>query len=230
MIIWIGPWRRLPASDADLAKPLPGPSQLPAPPASTSGTRAGSGRTIEEEVRSIRASARRQIAAGQREQALTTLSAGLVLDARDTELNGLLDELMREAQRIVTQARGAASRRGATEDSSFGFREARAREREADLMERTGNRVQAVRLFWAAAGIYQRATLAAAPDVRASPLAASGPPPAESEKTNVPPARPERQLPPPPAQPQESLRTLPGTVEKPVAPPLPPKPESAGGR
>jgi serine/threonine protein kinase len=218
---------RFPGSDATPETAPPRPAQLPAAPAGTTDTRVVDSGTLDQKVSSIRATAHRQIRAGQRDQALSTVSAGLVLDRQDKELNGLLEELRRGAQQMATQARAAASRRGATEQSSREFRDAMVREREHETMERAGDRVQAVRSLWAAAALYERASGAAVPGTSAG--AAPGPqpdaaPPPEIEKADLPSTRPERQpSAPPPAQPQESLNTLPGTVQKPVSPPVPPK-------
>jgi hypothetical protein len=148
---------------------------------------------------------------------LDTLSAGLVLDAGDPELNGLIDELMRAARQTTSQARVTAARRGATENSSLEFRDGRTREREADSLVRSGDRAQATRAFWAATELYDRAARVAAQGATAASVPAVPAQLPEIAKAEPPPAPPERQpsvAPPAPHGPDKS-----------PSPPVPVKPE-----
>ena len=215
----VGPSGRLPDSVVESGPP----PQLAQPPAQTAAKGAGSNpdradgsATIEQHVNSIRAAARRLIALGQRQQALDSVTAGLVLDAADPELQRLLEELKRTARQNAVQERQAASRRGATEDSSIEFRDGLAREREADVLDRAGDRAPAIRSLWAAAGLYDRAARVGEQSTAAP---APGPKPApDGERTEVPPAPPERPV-LPSAAPLEALKTPPGAVER--TPPAP---------
>ena len=130
---------------------------------------------IDERIKQIKATAARQIAAGERPQLLDTLSAGLYLDASDAELNRSMDDLKRAARQFAVQARANASRRGATEGSSLEFRDALARQRDGESFDRSGDRAQAIRALWAATELYDRASGAAAR--RAEPPAAPVPAP-----------------------------------------------------
>ena len=153
--------------------------------------------TIDERLTAIRTTARRQSAAGQPPQLLDTLSAGLVLDAGDVELNRLIEDLKRAARRLAVQARAEASGRGATEDSSLEFREARAREQEGEALDRAGDRTQAIRALWTATDLYNRASRATAQNT-ASPAAPPAAPPPPAAGIEVPAPPPERQPAPPP--------------------------------
>jgi hypothetical protein len=209
---------RAESGDSKPAAIQPAPAS---PPGSNPGNAADDSgqdrRTIDERLGAIRATARRQIAAGQRPQALDTLSAGLVLDAGDAELNRSIDELRRSARQLAAQARANASSRGATE-ASLEFRDGRAREREGDAFDRAGDRAQAIRALWAAAELYDRASRvtaqSAAPPAAPAPAPQPLPPVA---KIDAPPP-PERQPSPPPA---------PLGSDKPPQPSLPAKPEPA---
>jgi hypothetical protein len=190
--------------------PAQASAQTPSTAAGASQRPAEDRRAIEDRLNSIRAAARRQMAVGQRQQVLDTLSAGLVLEAADPELNGLIDALKRAARQTAAQARVAASRSGATEDSSVWFRDGRAREREADSLDRSGDRAQAIRVLWAATDLYERAaSLTMRGATAASAPAPTPQPPPESAKTETPPMPPQRQPPAP----------LP-TVEKSSPPPV----------
>lgn len=168
-------------------------------PTSAIGGRGLDRREIDERLTEIRAMARRQIAAAQRPQLLNTLSAGLILDAGDVELNGLIDELKRAAWQLAVQARANASRRGATEDSSLEFRDGRAREREGEALDRSGDRAQAIRALWAATELYDRASRTAAQRAAppTPPPAPQAPPPSGRIEAPVLPERQSSPLPPP---------------------------------
>ena len=206
-----------PQSPASAAPQPPAQASAPTPSSPTSAS--DDRRAIDERLDAIRATARRQVAAGQRPQLLDTLSAGLVLDGSDRELNGLIDELKRGARQLAVQARANASRAGATEASSIEFRDGRAREREGEALDRSGDRAQAIRALWAATESYDRAARgtaqsAALPAAPAPAAPQALPPVAKVEPTPPP---PERQPPPaPPAAP---------SVDKPPQPPLPVKPD-----
>jgi hypothetical protein len=158
------------------------------------------------------------MAAGQRPQLLDTLSAGLVLDARDGELNRYIDELRRAARQLAAQARANASGRGATEDASLEFRDGRAREREGDALDRSGDRTQAIRALWAAAESYDRASRVTAQS--AAPPAA----PAPTQQPLPPVAKAEAPSPPPDRQPSPAAPAAALGSDKPPQP-APAKPE-----
>ena len=110
----------------------------------------------EQQLVTLRATARRQLTAGRPQEALDTISAGLVLDASDPELRALVDDLARAARQSVNASRAAAANIGVTEASSADLRDARRREREADALERSGNRAATIRALWMAAALYDR--------------------------------------------------------------------------
>jgi serine/threonine protein kinase len=218
------------------------PSPQPPPAATPSGQpAAGLNRPddpdrIEEHLRVVRSTARQQIDEGQRQRALDTLSAGLVLRPVDPELNAMVDELKRTARQMASRARLAASRRGATERSPGEFQDARTREREADSLDRAGDSAQAIRALWDATDLYERASKAPSQIASNTEPPAAGPPSrAEIPKAQVPPTAPELHpaappvpsppfapppigtaaLPPPPTsvKPEPGTRSAPGTTE-----------------
>jgi hypothetical protein len=198
---------------------------LPATSAPPGAEEAGDAKRaeLEQQLRVVGVTARRQIAAGQRQAALDTLSRGLALDANDPEVNNLLDELARVARRAATEAGAAAAKRGLR--SSAPFRDAQAREREADSLLRAGDRVPAVQAFWAATSRYNQV-----PEVTGQRASAAPPPAAPTARAVTPvepPASPpisppiSTSLPPPP-------KPVPAPAEKSTAPPpASPKPEVA---
>ncbi len=175
----------------------------------------------------LRATARRQRIAGRPQDALDTISAGLVLDASDAELRALLDDLARAARQSVTASRAATAKIGVTEASSADVRDARAREREADALERSGNQVAAIRALWMAAELYDRTAKAAstrsvppAPAAAAPQAGVTGPPqPARVHSPAVVPLAP-GMLPPATDLP---LPGPPPQVAKPAAPVVDPR-------
>jgi eukaryotic-like serine/threonine-protein kinase len=212
------------------AKPPAFQSAAGSAPAAAGPTSATSGRdsdrrAIDERLNEIRATARRQLAAGDHSQLLNTLSAGLVLDAGDVDLNGLIDELKRDARQLTVQARTNASRRGATEDSSVEFRDGRAREREGETLDRSGDRAQAIRALWAATELYGRAarttaqrgappaTPPPAPQPQVPVAKIETPPLPERQSSPVQPPAPESDKPPPPSPPLRAEPSIPAPVE-----------------
>ena len=168
---------------------------------STTGDRDRDKAAIDERLKQIRATASRQIAAGERPQLLDTLSAGLYLDGGDVELNRLIDDLKRASRQFALQARANASRRGATEGSSLEFRDGLARERDGESFDRSGDRAQAIRALWAATELFDRASgaagrRAALPAAATQAPAPQPPPPAPFVKHETPPAPSEQQSPP----------------------------------
>jgi hypothetical protein len=224
--IWIA-WRGV--SDVPRAGETPAatiPSAAPPPPAADAG--ASSDRTekpaVSEQLRSLHDTARQQISAGRREEALDTVNAGLVLDASDPELNRLLDGFIDAAGQLAGQARLTAVRRGATDASSPEFREARADERNGVAFQKSGDRAQAVRALWAAAARYERAGELAARSTAARPVPpeAKSRPESAKEKVSTQPAPRQEQL---PRQQVESLTRLPGTPTQPLSPPVSAEPD-----
>ncbi len=205
-------------SERTTASQQPAPAPAPSMTGKPIPDRPDDGRAIEERLGVIRDTARRQMAGGQRQQTLDTLSAGLVLAATDPELNRLLDELKRAARQTATQARGAASGRGATERSAVEFQDARAREREADSLERAGNRAQAVRALWEAADLYDRASRVTAQNASPFPSVSGAPPQPEIPKTETPATTPEQPPTPPPAPPLSLGTPLIATETSPLLP------------
>ena len=180
------------------------PAAAPTPDAvSTAGDAGRSTAAIDERLKQIRATAAQQIAAGQRSQLLDTLNAGLYLDGNDVELNRLLDDLKGTARQFAAQARSNATRRGASEGESLEFRDGLARERSGEALDRAGDRAQAIRAFWAATELFERAQRTPARAV-APAVAATAP------------------LPPPqPAPPVPKRDISSASVERP-GPPAPP--------
>jgi serine/threonine protein kinase len=199
---------RLTASDTAKPPTTPSaPAAVPTPdPVSAAGSVARSAAAIDERLKQMRATAAQQLAAGQRSQLLDTLNAGLYLDGNDVELNRLLDDLMRAARQLTAEARTNAARRGANERASPEFRDGLARERGAEGFDRAGDRTQAIRTFWAATELFDRASGTAARTTSAPAVAA------------VP-------LPPPEPAPPAAKRDI---AAAPVDRPAPPAPPSAG--
>jgi serine/threonine protein kinase len=165
-----------------------------APPASTpSASPTGEPRPADDsprtdatdELRTLRAEARKQIVGGERQAALATLTRALALDGSDPEINAMVDDVAQTARRTATEARAAAARRGLS--GSDALRAVESREREAEALLRAGDRIPAIRAFWAAAAGYndlprasaQRGT--AAPALERTPATVSPPtgPPVE---------------------------------------------------
>jgi len=183
------------------------------------------GAALEQQLRAVRMSARQQITAGNRQAALETLGRGLALDAKDPEVNGLLDDLARVARRAAAEAGATAARRG--QRSSAAFLDAQAREREADSLMRAGDRVPAVRVFWAATSRYNEV-----PEVT-SQKASAAPPPAAPAAPAVIPVAPSASVPggtPISTAPPPVPKPSPAPAEKPAAPREPaPDPNAAHG-
>jgi len=175
------------------------PPSGPTPPNSegTAGTKGRDRTAIDERLAELKATATRQVAAGERPQLLDTLSAGLYLDGSDVALNRMIDDLKRAARQFAVQARVNAARHGATEAASPEFRDGLARERDSESFDRAGDRAQAIRALWAATELYDRASGTAR---RAATAAAAAPssqtPPPLTPRDAPPPPVPER---PPPA-------------------------------
>jgi hypothetical protein len=144
----------------------PAPPAAPSPaapsPAAPAVNGPGQPRALEQQLETLRTTARRQLTAGRPQEALDTISAGLVLDASDATLRALVDELTRTARQSLNASRGAAGKIVVTEASAADLRDARRREREAEVLERSGDRVAAVRALWMAASLYDRTVKAAA--------------------------------------------------------------------
>jgi eukaryotic-like serine/threonine-protein kinase len=178
---------------------------------------------LEEQLRAVRVTARQQIAAGDRQGALETLSRGLALDAGDPEVSGLLDDLARVARRAASEAGAAAATRG--QRSHTAFRDAQAREREADSLLRAGDRVPAIRGFWAATSRYSQV-----PEVSGQ-QPASAPPQAAPADPVVIPVEPPAAVPSSPSMvttPPSASKPVPAPAEKPATPPpAAPKPEAS---
>jgi hypothetical protein len=203
----------------------PDSAPTPSTPTRTTGGAVPDRRAIDERLSAIRASARQQMAAAQHPQLLNTLSAGLILDPGDEEFNGLIDELKSAALQRTAQARSNATRRGATENSSLEFRDARAREREGEALNRSGDRAQAIRALWAATELYGRASAVTAQRTAPSPtLPPAVPPPVakidapplpERHISPVPPptAAPDAEKPPQPAPPVSAEPSAPAAVD-----------------
>ena len=207
-----------PPAGSDVTPQQP-PAAVAPPGAGANKPDAGARSPLEEQVNAARVKAREQIVAGHNEQALETLIRGLELDPKDPELNGIVDEMTGAARRIVSDARAAATVRGASPKSSAAFRQGQTREREAESQLRTGDRVPGIRAAWAAAALYNRSPEVAGPQSAAAPQVAPA-----NRGTGNPPERPSPTIgsPPVPASPSpESLSTLPGRANKPPAP-LPP--------
>jgi hypothetical protein len=130
--------------------PAPSPSRAE-PPENVKPT------ARDPRVSSARVTARQQIDARQYQPALDTLVTGLAIDAKDPELGQLVVELETVARRTATRARAAALARGAGQKSSAAFREGQARERQADRLLETGDRVAAIHAAWGAAALYDLA-------------------------------------------------------------------------
>jgi hypothetical protein len=210
----VPPPEAAPPAEAPASSAPASPSTPPEPAGDADAGR----RALDEQLRSIRATARRQIAAGERQQALDTLAAGIVLDASDAALRALIDEMARGARTDSTRAQAAASKLGVSEELSPDFRDARAREREADALDRSGARVSAIRAYWTAAELYERAGRARRQaEALPTPAPASRP---DVEKPDDPP-RPEREAFVPPPAPTSTV-----AIEKPPpAPPVVPEPQ-----
>jgi hypothetical protein len=207
----------LPAVEAMSPAPRPG-----TPPAGSAPERPPA---HEQQLVTLRATARRHLAAGRPQEALDTVSAGLVLDGSDPELRALVDDLARAARQSLNASRAAAAKLGVTEASSADLRDARRRERDADVLERSGNRAATIRALWMAATLYDRTVKSASarsvPPDTPPPAAAAAPAgvtgarqPERAESPAVSPLAPGT-LPPGPEVP---LPTPPPQPAKPAAP------------
>jgi serine/threonine-protein kinase len=210
-----GPPVRTDTNEPQQAQPPP-PSSAAAP-RPNEGLRESVTRSEREQlVSAARATARQQIVNGERQRALDTLIGGLALDEKDPGLNGLLDEMTGAARRTATDARAAAAVRGANPKSSATFRQAQAREREADTLVGAGDRVQAIGAAWAAAALYNRAPEKSGSNASA---ASSSVPPSRGTREPVESPAPN---PVPTAPSLEPLKTIPGASARPSSPVPPP--------
>ncbi len=221
---------RLAARDtAKTPETLSAPAAVPAPNA---GNADRSAAAIDERLKQIRATAAQQLAAGQRSQLLDTLSAGLYLDTNDVELNRLLDDLKRAARQFAAQARTNAARRGASEGTSLEFRDGLARERGGEAFDRAGDRAQAIRAFWAATELFDRASGTPARTVAPAVAATAPLPPPEptppAPKRDISSAPVERPTPPAPPSAGPPASDKPPQVALPATP-VPSTPGSADG-
>jgi serine/threonine-protein kinase len=215
---------RWPVTGPPTRTDTPAPQQAE-PPAPSTAARAdqpeGLNRTQHErQMTAARVTARQQIVGGQRERALDTLIRGLALDAKDPELNGLVDEMTGVARRTATDARAAAVVRGASSRSSAAFREGQRREREADSLLRAGDRVPGIRAAWAAAALYNKAPEGTGPNAPAAAL--PGPPARPTVDPVAPPSAKPGSQPVQTSPSPESLKTVPAPVDKPASAPPPP--------
>jgi hypothetical protein len=196
---------------------------VPTPPNSegTAGTKGLDRTAIDERLAELKATASRQVAAGERPQLLDTLSAGLYLDGNDVVLNRMIDDLKRTARQFAVQARANAARHGATEAASPEFRDGLARERDSESFDRSGDRTQAIRALWAATDLYDRASATARRAATAAPAAPSSQtPPPLTTRDAPPPPLPERPptVPAPTAAPAADKPTPPAAAATPLPP------------
>ena len=160
----------------------------------------------------MRVSARQQIAAGDREAALETLRRGLALDAGDPAIDGMLADLTRTARRAATEAGAAAARRG--QRSHTAFRDAQAREREADSLLRAGDRVPAIQALWAASSRYSDV-----PPRQQAPAPSPAPVPASPPVTRAEPPASVPASPPITTEPPPAPKPVPAPAEPRAVPP-----------
>jgi hypothetical protein len=220
-----------PPAQTDTSAQQPPQTQAARPPAlsaDASQRESANRAALEEELSAVRVTARQQIVAGQPHPALDTLVRGLALAATDPELNALVDELTRVAKRTATEARAAATRRGSSTRPSTAFRDGQAREREADSLLRAGERVPAIRAFWAAASLYNKAPEVTDPTPSTVPSTVTAPAP--PTRPSVEPVTPPTATPTSPivlAPPPEAVKTVPAPAD-PFSPlPTPPNPTPA---
>jgi eukaryotic-like serine/threonine-protein kinase len=195
----------------------PAPTAAP-PPAPAVEADTAAAQQLASRLDTIRATARQQIAAGQRQAALETLVTGLALAPKDEEIGAIVDELVGGARRAASQARASATRRGGAAGGSREFRDAEAQERDAETNLAAGDRGAGIRALWAAASLYNKV-----PDVRVSSTpqrpAPSLPAPStvQTEPAAPPKSAPQPAVTPPLPPPPEPVRPSP-TAEKPAPP------------
>jgi serine/threonine-protein kinase len=196
--------------------PATTPDVPPATSAAPGAAQPSDGGETEEQLRAVRTSARQQIAIGDRQAALETLARGLALDSQDPEVNRLLEDLVRIARRAATEAGAAAAKRG--QRTSTAFRDAQAREREAESLLRARDRVPAIQALWAATSRYSQV-----PEVTGQEASATAPS-ATPKTPAVAPLEPQVSLPGAPAistAPPPAPKPIPAPAEKPAVPPPP---------
>ena len=225
-------WQRT-RSTVSIEPPRPavetGPA-VPAPQTPPAVTAPGRPRAHEQQLATLRATARRQLAAGRPHEALDAINAGLALDSSDAELRALLVDLTRAARQSVNASRAATAKIAVTEASSADLRDARRREREADALEQSGNPAAAIRALWMAAASYDRTVKAAS--ARSVPPEAPAPAAAATQGGVAGAPQPERVQSPAvvpltpgtlPSGPELPLPTPPPQPAKPAAPAVDPR-------
>jgi hypothetical protein len=146
-----------PATPVDVGPPTPVPApevkEAPKAPVVAPGKTPASKDTSE-----FRTRARRQEQAGQRVEALATITDGLQIDSRDAVLRSLLDSLFRDAQNGMTRSKRDALAIEADTRADDKFNLATQKEREGTRQRRAGRTADATRSFWAATDHFKAAT------------------------------------------------------------------------
>jgi serine/threonine-protein kinase len=199
----------------------PPPATPPAPnpePASPAPSVPATNPAVDAAVKQ----ARQQLARDPR-RALPTIVGGLKLDPKNTQLQGLLGEVVKRARQDAATARTAALRHGQTAETNATFRDATARLTEAGRAERS-RPDSAAGLYWQAADLMNRADTEIA-DALAKAEAAKA---AAAKAT--PPPEPVKPAPAVPNLPTGTQTSAPGTnvPSTPVPPPPAPVNPPAG--
>jgi len=105
----------------------------------------------------LRTLAFKQAQTGARAEALTTVAAGLRIDARDPVLKNLAGSLLRDAQASARRAREDAVESNAADYAEEQLQQGLKREREAVRLQRAGRLDAATRAFWGAADEFNAA-------------------------------------------------------------------------
>ena len=171
---------RAPDPEPPVAAPEPTPvvqAQPSAQKPQASGPPAGSAATVNSSasaaaLRELRDTARGQLARGERQEALSTLSTAFALAPADAQLRRILNDAIAEARAEAAQARTMAAAAGAA--GATRYQDSDASGLEASRLERTGPRLPALALWWLAAEGYATASRdaqSAAPNTKPSDAA-----------------------------------------------------------
>jgi Caspase domain len=161
------------SAPATPANPLPDPVSVPtAAPEAASATPAAR----DERLAGAEKRARQQLGAGDTENALKTARWGLGIDATDTGLQAVLNDILRDAQADTARSAEAALRAGKPAVASKDFETATRLRAEADGFRDAGRKEFAARRYIDADRLFERAALT--PSV----TAANAPPPVVAER------------------------------------------------
>ena len=199
------------------ATPPPATAPPPNPePASSAPSAPATNPVVEAAVKQ----GRQQLARDPR-KALSTITAGLKVEPKNSELQGLLGEVVKRARQDATSARTTALRHGQTTETNPTFREATALFADAGRTERS-RPDHAASLYWQAANLMNRADTEIAESLAKAAEAAKIAAAAKAKAT--PPPEPVKPAPTVPNLPTGTQTSAPGTSVPAAPPPAPANP------